>query len=281
MVAGAIYALVAASFSIIYATNKFLHLAHGAVLTLNAYFLYFFFTVLGLNFVLSIILTFSGATLVGFVVSKFYKQLRDKQASSATLLLGSIALMIFIDSLILLLFEGNAKTIGLLKVTQGIELLQAIITPLQISIIIMSLFVLLVLSLFIKKSKLGTTLRAVADTPEQAEILGISANQVYTASFIIGSIVATLAGILYGLEHNLTPTMGIKLVFTGFAAAVVGGIGSIQGAVLGASLFSLVENFGIWYLPSGYKDAIAFMVLFLFLTLRPQGIFGFKNKISL
>ncbi len=281
IVAGAVYALVAASFSIIYSTNKFIHMAHGSVIALNVYILYFLFSVLGINFPISVMLTCVGSMFIGFGINKFYNQFREKKASLVILLLASIALMIFLDALILLLFGGNLKSIGLIKAAKGISFLGAVITPMQIVIIISSFIVLLAFSIFIKKSSLGVTMRAVADNKELAEILGVSANQSYAFSFVIGCLIAAVSGIFYGLEYHLTPTIGVKLIFTGFAAVVVGGIGSIKGAILGAFVIALVENFGIWFLPSGYKDAIGFMVLFVFLVFRPQGIFGFKNKISL
>ena len=122
-------------------------------------------------------------------------------------------------------------------------------------------------------------MRAVSDNKDVAEIVGISSEKIYSWSFIIGSAIAGVAAILIGLEQNLDPYMGTNLMIKGFAAAIIGGIGSVYGAVLGAFLLGVVENFGIWYLPSGYKDAIAFILLFIFLLFRPQGILGIKRRI--
>ena len=124
-------------------------------------------------------------------------------------------------------------------------------------------FVLLaLLFLFMKKTKIGKAMRAVSDNKDVAEILGISSEKIYNWSFIIGSAIAGIAGILISLEQSLEPTMGTGLIIKGFTAAIIGGIGSIPGAILGAFLLGFAENFGIWYLPSGYKDAIAFVLLF-------------------
>jgi branched-chain amino acid transport system permease protein len=128
-----------------------------------------------------------------------------------------------------------------------------------------------------KKTKLGKAMRAVSDNKDVAEVLGISAEKIYSWSFIIGSIIAGIAGILVGLEQNLEPTMGTKLMIKGFTGAVIGGIDSVPGSILGSFLLGLAENFGIWFLPSGYKDAIAFIILFIFLLFRPQGILGIKK----
>jgi branched-chain amino acid transport system permease protein len=278
LIAGAIYALVASGFSLIYSVCKFVHFAHGAVIALSAYFLYFLFSMLGLNFWPSVILSIIFASLLGFLIDKIvYKQLRKRKASNTILLIASVALLIFFESLILLLFGADVKTIGYIKISKGIEIFNAIITPLQIIIIIVSIILLFSLFLFMKKTKIGKAMRAVADNKDVAEVVGISAEKIYNWSFIIGSLIAGIAGILVGLEQNLEPTMGTNLMIKGFTAAIIGGIDSVPGAILGAFLLGFAENFGIWFLPSGYKDAIAFIILFIFLLFRPQGILGMKK----
>jgi branched-chain amino acid transport system permease protein len=278
LIAGAIYSLVASGFSLIYSICKFVHFAHGVVITLSGYFLYFLFSKLGLNFWLSVFLSVIFASLLGFLTDKVvYKQLRKRKASNTILLMASVAILIFFESLILILFGADVKTIGYIKISKGIEIFNAIITPLQIVIIIVSLILLILLFLFMKKTKLGKAMRAVSDNKDVAEALGISAEKIYSWSFIIGSAIAGIAGILVGLEQNLEPTMGTNLMIKGFTAAIIGGIGSVPGSILGSFLLGLVENFGIWFLPSGYKDAIAFIILFIFLLFRPQGILGIKK----
>ena len=278
LIAGAIYALVAAGFSLIYSVCKFVHFAHGAVIAFSAYFLYFLFSTLGLNFAFSVVLAIIFASLLGLLVNQVvYKQLRKRKASNVILLISGFALLILFESLILLLFGADVKTIGYLKIAKGLEVLGAIITPLQIVIILSSFVLLFLLFFFMKKTKMGKAMRAVADNKEVAEIIGISSEKIYNWSFIIGSAIAGVAAILVGLEQNLEPTMGTGLMIKGFTAAIIGGIGSVPGAILGSYLLGFAENFGIWYLPSGYKDAIAFIILFIFLLFRPQGILGIKK----
>lgn len=279
LIAGAIYALVASGFSLIYSTNKFIHFAHGAVIAFSAYILYFLFSVLSLNFGFAVVLAIAFASLLGYLMNiSVYKQLRKKKTSSVILLIASVGLLILLESLILLLFGADVKTIGFIKVSKGIEFLGAIITPLQILIIIFSLILLTGLFFFMKKTKLGKAMRAVSDSKDVAEIVGISSEIIYSWSFLIGSAIAGVAAVLIGLEQNLNPAMGTNLMVKGFAAAIIGGIGSVHGAVLGAFLLGIIENFGVWYLPSGYKDAIAFILLFFFLLFRPQGILGIKRR---
>ncbi|HON21977.1 MAG TPA: branched-chain amino acid ABC transporter permease [Candidatus Paceibacterota bacterium] len=278
LIAGAIYALVASGFSLIYSVCNFTHFGHGAIIAAGAYLLYTFYVILGINFWISVILTLISSAVLGWLVNLLIKILRKRNASNAILLIASFCLLILFESLILMIFGADVKTIGFIKITKGEEFGGAIITPLQIVIIVVSLVLLVILWLFMKKTKIGKAMRAVADNKNLAEIIGISAEHIYKWSFIIGSLIAGIAGILVGLEQNLEPTMGTNLIIKGFTGAIVGGIGSVPGSILGAFLIGIVENFGIWFLPSGYKDAIAFIILFIFLLFRPQGILGRKKK---
>jgi len=277
LIAGAIYALVASGFSLIYSTNKFVHFAHGATIAFSAYILYFLFSMLGMNFGFSVILAIAFASLLGYGMNIVYRKFRQRKASNVILLIASFALLILIESLILLLFGADVKTIGYIKVEKGMEILGAIITPLQIVIIITSFILLLLLFLFMKKTKIGKAMRAVSDNKDVAEIVGISSEKIYSWSFILGSAIAGIAAILVSLEQSLEPMMGTSLMIKGFTAAIIGGIGSVPGAIFGSFLLGFSENFGIWFLPSGYKDAIAFIILLLFLLFRPQGILGIKR----
>jgi branched-chain amino acid transport system permease protein len=279
LIAGAIYALVAGGFALIYSTAKFVHFAHGSTVAVASYVLYSLFSQLGLNFWFAIVLTIIFAGIFGWLVNKIiYQPLRKRKASNVILLIASTGLLILIESLLLLIFGADVKTIGFIKIAKGLEMFGAIVTPLQIIIIIVSIILLILLFLFMKKTRLGKAMRAVADNKEVAEIVGISSKKIYSWSFVIGSAIAGVAGILVGLEQNLEPMMGTNLMIKGFTGAIIGGITSVPGAVLGSFLLGLVENFGIWWLPSGYKDAIAFGILFVFLIFRPQGILGIKRN---
>lgn len=195
------------------------------------------------------------------------------------MLIASFALLILFESIILLFFGADVKTVGFIRIAKGLEIFGAIITPLQIVIIASSITFLVFLNFFMKKTIIGKAMRAVADNKVVAEIVGISSERIYSRSFIVGSAIAGVAAILIGLEQSLKPTMGTNLMVKGFTAAIIGGIGSVPGAILGSFLLGFSENFGIWFLPSGYKDAIAFLILFIFLVLRPQGILGIKREI--
>lgn len=279
LVTGSIYALVASGFSLIYSTNKFVHFAHGGVIVLSSYFLYWVSAILGWNFYVASFLTILFATLLGYCLNKvIYQQFRAKKASNSVLLVVSVAILILFQSFALLLLGADVKTITLPLSNQSINIGGVFITPLQIIIILLSLLLFFGLRLLMQRTKMGKAMRAVADNKEVAEIIGISAERIYGTSFAIGSAIAGIAAILVSLEQNITPLMGTSLIIKGFTGSVIGGIGSVPGAIVGSLFLGLAENFGTWFVSAGFKDAIAFILLFLFLLIKPQGLFGNKNN---
>lgn len=275
LIAGSIYALVASGFSIIYATNRFAHLAHGSVIAVGAYILYTFFSLWGLNFYLASFLTIILMGVFGALMYiLLYQRLKKRNASAAILLIASLALLIFLENLMQLIFGADVKTLNFLTITKGIEIGGAIITPLQIVIVVTSGVLLLFTWMFVRYSQLGKMMLAVSDNSELAKISGVNIERIRMYAFMLGSMIAGIAAILIALEQNIEPVMGMSLIIKGFTGAIIGGVTSIPGAILGSYLLGLVENFGIWFLPSGYKDAIAFTVLFIFLLFRPTGILG-------
>jgi len=279
LIAGSIYALVASGFSLIYGTNRFMHFAHGISVVIAGYILYSLFTVWKIPIVLSIFITLVLSGIFGLGIYRLiYLPLQNKKASNVILLMASIAILILFQNLIQAFYGADIKTIGYIKVGKGLSFLGAVITKLQIAIIIVSLLLLISLYFFMKKAKLGRDMRAVSDNKELASIVGINQRRVSDYSFILGSALAGVAGVLIALEQNLEPAMGTTLIIKGFTGAVIGGISYVPASVLGSYILGVAENYGIWFLPSGYKDAIAFVLLFIFLLFRPSGLFGLKRR---
>ena len=278
VIAGAIYALVAAGFSLIYNVTKFMHFAHGAVIALGAYFVYTLASA-HLAFPLAVLLTIVFTCVSGEIVNRaVYRPLRKRKASGAVLLISSLAAMIFINALILAIWGADIKTIPLPYPNPVFSVAGVLITAVQVAIIVVALVLLLALWWLMKRTRIGKAMRALADNKDVAQTVGINPERLYTITFLIGSALAAVAGVLIGIEQNLQPTMGVALIIKGFTGAVIGNLASVPGAVLGALLLGIVENVGIWWLPSGYKDAIAFALLFIFLLFRPQGILGKKTR---
>lgn len=279
LIAGSIYALVASGFSLIYSTNGFAHFAHGSTIAVAGYATYFFSKSAGLPFWASCILGIFVAGLLGIALFEYiYTPLVKRKAARTIILIASVAVLIFIENLILLLFGADVKSFNVIPIEKGMEVLGAIITPLQVWIIGVSFALFISFFFWMKKSKSGRALKAVSDNQELASIAGINVKKYQRLSFFLGSIIAGLGGILIGLEQNLETTMGTSLIIKGFTGAVIGGMNSLPGSILGSFLVGIAENFGIWWLPSGWKDAIAFVLLFIFLLFRPNGILGVKKS---
>lgn len=277
IIAGAIYALVATGFSLIYSVTKFMHFAHGAVLAFGAYMLYTINVQAGLPFWVAAIIGVLGSIVAGVVMDlTTYKPLRKRKASSAVLLIASLALMILTNAAILAVWGADVKTVPINNPV--FDVLGARVTLIQLIIIAVSALLLLGLWFLMKRTKLGKAMRAVSDNKDVAKTVGINPERIYLYTFIIGSFLAGVAGVLIGIEQNLFPQMGVQLAIKGFTGAVIGGLISVPGSVLGSFLLGLTENIGIWWLPSGYKDAIAFVLLFIFLLFKPEGILGRKGR---
>ena len=279
IIAGSIYALIAIGFTVIYRTVKFFHFAHGIVYTAGAYFAYTLIISLHLNFALSFFLAIALAAILGVAIDRLvYYPLRQQKASNLIFLLASFGVVIFIQNLIQLIYGAQILTIRTGPIKEGHHFLGAVITDIQILILAISIILMIFLWLFIQKTKLGKAMRAVSDDPIAANVVGINPERIILTSFAIGSALAGAAGILISFETNIEPTMGFSALLKGIIASIIGGIGSIPGAVLGGFFLGLAENLGIWKISAGWKDCIAFAILIIFLLLRPRGILGNKTE---
>ncbi|MBC8400866.1 MAG: branched-chain amino acid ABC transporter permease [Candidatus Marinimicrobia bacterium] len=279
IIAGSIYALIALGFALIYRTVKFFHFAHGVVYTVGAYLAYTlvrtFMVHPIIGFPVAIILT----ALVGIGIDRLiYAPLRKKKASNLIFLLASFGVFIFLQNLIQMLYGAQILTIRTGEIKEGHHILGAVITDIQIVILVVSLVLFGLVWWFVQTVKIGKAMRAVSDDPVAASVVGIDPEKTIMAAFALGSALAAIAGILISYETNLEPTMGFNAILKGIIASIVGGIGSIPGAVLGGYFLGLAENLGIWKIQAGWKDLIAFTILIVFLLIRPGGIMGVKAE---
>ena len=279
IIAGIIYAIIALGFTSIYRTIKFFHFAHGVIYATGAYLAYALFILLGINSILSIFLSIALATLLGIAIDRFiYYPLRKHKTSNLVFLLASFGVFIFLQNLLQLIFGAQILTLRTGPIKEGHHILGAVITDIQILIVVVSLILFLLTWLFIQKSKLGKAIRAVSDDSTGARVVGINSEKVILTAFAIGSALAGVAGILISLETNIEPTMGFNAILKGIIASIIGGIGSIPGALFGGLFLGLAENLGSWKIQAGWKDTIAFAILIIFLLLRPSGIMGVKTE---
>ena len=205
-----------------------------------------------------------------------YRPLRRRKATSLVLLIASLGMFIVLQNVVSAIFGDDTKTIRTWPVREGLPILGARITPVQILIIVSAIVLFIATILILKHTKAGIAMRALACNPELARIVGMNTDRVILYTFIVGSALVGAAGVLISLDVDMTPTMGMSALLMGVVVAIVGGIGSLPGAAVGALLIALAQNFGVWYIPSQWQDAIAFAIMLLFLIFRPSGVFGRK-----
>jgi branched-chain amino acid transport system permease protein len=280
LIAGSIYALVALGFTIIYGTVKFFHFAHGAVYAVGAYLAWLAVSHMGMQIIPAVIFACLLAGALGVLIDlAIYRPLRARKSPNLIFLLASFGIFVFLNNALQLTFGTDIKSLRTGLVIEGHHVLGAVITDIQITIFIICLILALALVIFVKATRLGKAIQAVADDPMAASIVGIHSERIIQISFFLGSMLAGAAGILVSLETNIEPTMGMNAILKGIIAAVIGGIGSVPGALVGGLLIGLAENLGIWNISAGWKDAIAFAILVVFLLFRPRGIFGRESEI--
>ncbi len=278
LIAGSMYAVIAVGFSLIFSLLKFLHFAHGAVVMVGAFTAYTLFSLLFLPWYVA----FGGALLLCGVLGVLiewlvYRPIRNRQGKSLALLLASIGVFSLLEAIVLLFFGAQVRSYGL-PLANSYAALGASITVSQLILFGVALVLLVIIWLFLKYSKFGVGLRAMADNPLIAASVGVNVNRAIIVTMFIGSLLAGAAGALMGLLQNIDPLMGFQAILKGFTASIIGGVGSVPGSIVGGFVVGLIENLGIWVLPSQWKDAIAFVVLILFLIFMPQGLFGRKVR---
>jgi len=275
IIAGGTYALAAIGYTMVYGILKFINFAHGSVAMTGAYIV-FVLTLAALNvpFVVAFFLSMVLTAIVGILIEKAaYKPLRS--APKLAPLTTAIAVSFVLDAAVMILVGTDIKTYSV-----NYEILtigSVFITSVQVIIIFASLFFMVCLYALLTYTKLGKAIRAVADNINLAEITGINTDMTISAVFAIGSALAAASGSLIGLDSNLQPTMGFIITVKAFAAVVLGGLGNVYGAIVGAFIIGVVENIGVWYIPPVWKDSIAYGILILVLLFRPSGIFGSKE----
>ncbi len=274
IIAGAIYTMVALGFNLIYGTVKFFDLGYGALTAVGGYGVFYFSKQLGLNVFVAIFLGVLIAGLIGYLIYRFvYAPLRERKSSSMVLLVGSLGAFTALQAIIAILFSSQFQTLTRSAgAERTFDIGGGIITQIQLIILITGLVIMLAMALTLKYTMFGKAVKAVGDDEEVSKIVGINTAKIIGKIFFIGSAIAGLAGILVGFDTGIEPTMGLSLLLKGVIASIIGGIGNIYGGVLGAFLLGFIENFGIWKISGEWKDAIAFIVLIIFLLVRPQGI---------
>ena len=277
VIAGSVYVLTAISFAIIYRTVKFFHFAHGILFTLGAYFTYTIKVCLNFPPLLAMLVAIGLCAGFGMIIElAVYRPLRHKGSSALISLLASLGLYIAIQNIISIFFGDAAKSIRWGTLEGGIEFIGARITNIQICIIATSIVLLMIVLLLDSKTKIGRAVRAISGDQELARVSGINSDLIILLIYGIGSGIAGLAGILIALDVDMTPTMGLNMLMMGVVAVVIGGKKRLLGVALGGVLLGISEHLGVWKINTQWQDTIAFIILFVFLIIKPKGFIGKK-----
>lgn len=276
IVVGSAYALAAAGFTLIFGVLKLAHFAHGDVAMVGAYLALATLAATGASGVaglaLAALVAVAGCGVLGVLIERLlYRPLRS--ASALQLLIGALAASRLLQSAVQLTAGDEIRAFRLPD-WPPVQLAGASITPVQLAILLLSLACFGGLHLLVHRTLLGAQVRAVADDPVLARTQGVPAERVTVVVFALGSALAGLAGLMLGLELHVHPAMGFALVLKTFAAVVLGGIGSLSGALLGAFAIGLLENVGGWFAGGLWKESMAYLALLAILLLRPAGMFN-------
>ncbi len=275
---GSVYAIIALGYSMVYGIAKMLNFAHGDVIMIGAYMSFCAVQYWNLPPILAIVLAIVVCTMLGIVIERMaYKPLR--QATSLSVLITAIGVSWLLQNIALLIWGANPKSypslvsLGSLTLFDG----QLHITSEAFITIAANIVIMIALTLFTSKTKMGKAMRAVSEDKGAAELMGINVNATISMTFAIGSGLAAIAGVLLCSAYPvLMPTTGSMPGIKAFTAAVFGGIGSIPGALIGGILLGLIEIMGKAYVSTELGDALVFAVLIIVLLVKPTGLLGKK-----
>ena len=274
---GSIYALLALGYTMIYGIVKIIHFAHGDVYMLGAFFGYYTINVWHFNFIMALFSSMIFCALVGMLIEFVaYRPLRH--SSRIAVLITAIGVSYFLENGMSVLFSGDTRDFPQVIKQVNYEWFGIRVTNIQLQILATTIILMIILQLIVKKTKMGRAMRAAAADPVAAELMGININGTISFVFAIGSAMAGAAGVLIGLYYNsIEPTMGLTPGIKAFVAAVVGGVGSIPGAAVGAVIVGCLESMMQAIGFSAFKDAAVYVVLIIVLLFLPAGLFGNKQ----
>jgi branched-chain amino acid transport system permease protein len=274
---GSTYALIALGYTMVYGIVQLINFAHGEIYMFGAFAGLFLVAMFDVSIFWALLGAMAFCMLLGVVVERIaYRPLRGK-SSRLSALISAIGVSIFLSTLMALLRGTNTTRYPQVMSEKTFHLGSVEVSSLQVIILLVSALLMVGLQLMIQKTRIGKAMRACSQDIDASSLMGINVNRVISFTFAIGSALAAAGGVMVGIYYNAVwPYMGTMAGLKAFAAAVLGGIGSVPGAMVGGLSLGVLEIMGVAYLSSSYKDAIAFAILILVLIIRPQGLMGQK-----
>jgi branched-chain amino acid transport system permease protein len=276
LMAGSVYVLVALGMVLIYGVMHVLNFAHGVLLTVGAYLCHFFFTRVTGSYLLAILLSLVALALLGIALERaVFRPLRGNLRNQV---IASLGLILAIEHLVIALWGPNALQMRV-PATEALVPIGQLRFPLQHLLVIgVTLAIVGALFVFLKRTKLGTAIRATSQDRQAAMVVGIPVERVDWMTFALGTALAALGGALIGPLFLVFPQMGDAPMVKGLAGILLGGMGSVPGAVLGGFIIGVTEALSTLFLPTDYRDSVAFSVMVLILLAWPRGLFGVRVR---
>ena len=271
---GSIYALMAVGYSLVYSILNFSNFAHGGVIMLGAYFGLYAVSLLGLPFLGALIVAALLAGLVAVVLEKVaYRPLRKRNAPPLYFIISAMGASIFLENLVIVTIGTTFRTYPQIISNEPFTFGSISVSRIDILMFVITAVSLAILMFIIEKTKVGLAIRACAYSARGSNLMGVNVNRIIFVIFLLGGILAGIAGMLFGMKYTVYPQIGV-ITNKSFVAAVFGGLGSLPGAVVGSILLGLIETFGAGYIASSYRDLIAFSLLIVVLVIKPSGLMG-------
>ena len=271
---GSIYALVALGYTMVYGIILLLNFAHGDIIMFGSYVAWIALVQLGLNPAIAVLLAIFGCVLLGVLIDKVaYAPLRE--APRLSILITAIGVSYLLENGVQLLLGADAKVVPSIIDLGTVQVFGSTLSGTALLTVAVTIVATVVLTLLVQKTRLGKAMRAVSEDMGAARLMGVNVNSTISFTFAVGSALAGIAAILYSMAYQqVSPTMGVMLGTKAFVAAVLGGIGSIPGAVIGGLIVGFSEVFVAAFGLSVWQDAVVFLLLILVLIVKPTGLLG-------
>ncbi len=272
---GGLYATIGIGFSLVWGVMKVINLTHGGMIMLGAYISYSLFEYAKVDPFLSIPISMAILFFIGILLERYIVDPIIKSGIFMTITL-TFGLEMILENVILLIWSGNYRSITTSYSGNSFEFFGATISLVRFLMFIAAISITIILYLFMYKTKTGNAIRATSLNREGAQIVGVNISKIYRITFGIGAALAGASGALLSSVYTISPSMAASLIGKAFIVTVLGGLGSVNGAIFGGIVLGLAESFGSEYIGTGFQEATGFVLLVLVLALRPQGLLGRK-----
>lgn len=267
------------SFWILYVPSRTFHYAHAFSFTLGAYSVYFFHNQINSNFFLGLLLGIIPPILFGTATEVFlYRPLKHNKNAKLKMLILSIGVYIFFTNFLAIFFKNETRNLYKSSINVGNHFFGAYLSDIQVITIIISFSIFIFTSFVWYKTKFGRAVRAISSNSELSQIFGVPKDKILAIAFALGSGIAGIVGILIGFDVGITPAMGFSILLYGVTAMIIGGIESLKGIVAGALILAVIQNMVAYNFDSKWTDTVTYLLLIVFLIVRPYGISGNKNR---